>query len=394
MLTVLSIIAIAVAAMFPLYFTFRKDTPSPPLQLSIAITLAAALEFFNLMAFCNPEELNFWGKFSITTEALLAPALLWFAMTYARQQNKSATILSPLHLLLAVSPLLTGAAIFLPISSFIYSPDFATEKILFLSNAGFIFYVLILVYLLLALINLELTFVNATHPSRWKIKFELLGVGVFLAVLIIYYSEAFIFRTINMQLIPTRSLLLVVAVAMMTYSRLNRGSGVKVQISQQIACRSAVLLAVGIYIIGFGLAGEGMKYFGGGFQQAIIMTAVILAGLMLLVILLSDTVKRNVTVFIHKNFFHNKYDYRTQWLQFTDRLSSSQTCEELLSSIVSEFCDTFGMARASSNKESERTSSAVTSERVSSASTYADFSFISFSRIRSAYTRFSCSVNV
>lgn len=106
---------------------------------------------------------------------------------------------------------------------------------------------------------------------------------------------------------------------------------------------SAVLLAVGVYIIGFGLAGEGLKYFGAGFQRSMVLAVVFLSGLGLFVVLLSETVKRKVKVFIFKNFYQNKYDYRSQWLQFTERLSSSQTSEELLRSIVSEFCDTFGM---------------------------------------------------
>lgn len=343
MLIAISITAITAAVIFPLYFILRKGAVSPPVLLSTGVILAATLELFDLLAFCNPEQLYLWKKFSITAEALLAPVWLWFAITYARQKNESSTFLSPLRILLAASPLLTGFALLLPISSFLYSPDFETEKTLFLNNTGFIFYLLILVYLVIALINLEHTFVHATHASRWKIKFELLGAGAFLAVLIIYYSEALLFRTINMQLVPTRSLLLVVAVAMMSYSRLKRGSGVKVCVSQQMARRSAVLLAVGIYIIGFGLAGEGMKYFGDGFQRAMILAATLLTGLGLFVILISETVKRKATVFIHNNFYQNKYDYRSQWLKFTDRLSSSQTSEELLRSIVSEFCDTFGM---------------------------------------------------
>lgn len=342
MLMVLSIIAIIAAAAFPLYFTLRKDTASPPAALSIVVFIAAILELFDLLLICNPEQLYHWKKFSLATEAVLLPSWLWFALTYSRQNGRG-TISMPFKLMLAASPLFMVFATMLPIRSFVYSPDFATERVLILTNYGFIFYFLLLVYLVAALIQLELTFVDATQPSRWKIKYEVVGTGAFLAVLIVYYSEALIFRTINMQLVPSRSLLLIIAVAMMAYSRLKRGSGVKVYVSQQIARKSMVLLAVGIYIIGFGLAGEGIKYFGNGFPRAIILTAAFLAGLVLLVILLSETVKRKVTVFIYKNFYHNKYDYRTQWIQFTDRLSSSQTNADLLRSIVSEFCDTFGM---------------------------------------------------
>jgi len=339
----ISVAAITAAVLFTLFFTFRKETDSSHIPLSIAVLLTAALELFDLLTFYNPEQIYLWKKFSLTAEALLVPAWLWFSLSYARHEGEPRKISLTVRFLLAASPLLAAATLLMPAGFFLYSPDFTTEKILFLSNYGFCFYLLLLVYLVIALINLEFTFIHATHSSRWKIKFELLGAGAFLAVLAIYYSQGLLFRTINMQLFPTRSVVLLVSLAMIAYSRLKRGSGVKVYVSQQMACRSAVLLAVGLYIIGFGLAGEGMKYFGDGFQRAMILAAVFLAGLGLFVILLSETVKRKVKVFINKNFYQNKYDYRNQWLQFTEHLSSSQTSEELLRSIVSEFCDTFGM---------------------------------------------------
>ncbi len=343
MTIVLSITAIIVAAMFPLFFALRKNSATPPVSLSIAVALSAFLELFDLIALCNPEQIYFWMKYSLVTEAVLLPAWLWFSVTYARQNGLSA-ISIPLRLLLAVSPLLIISALILPPQSFVYSPDFDTEKVLFLHNYGFYFYLLMLVYLVAALIQLERTLVHTTRSSRWKIKFELLGAGSFLAIMIIYFSQGLLFRTINMQLVSMRSIVLTVAIAMMFYSRLKRGSGVTVHISQQIACKSMVLLAVGLYVIGLGLVGEGLKYFGDGFQRAMIFSFVFFSGLGLFVVLLSETIKRRVTIFIHKNFYQSKYDYRTQWLQFTERLSTSQTGESLLHSIVSEFCETFGMS--------------------------------------------------
>lgn len=343
MLMALSITAITVAVVFPLYFLLRKDTATLPVPLSIAILMAAVLELFDLLILSNPEQLFYWKKFSLTVEAAMLPSWIWFALTYARQ-NSLRTISIPLRFLFVTSPLFTFFALVLPTNYFVYSPDFTTEKVLFLSNYGFIFYLLILVYLVATLIQLEQTLAHTNLSSRWRIKFELLGVGAFLAILIIYYSQGLLFRMIDMDLIPMRSLVLIASIAMMFYSRLKRESGiVSVHISQRFACKSAVLLAVGIYLIFLGLVGEGMKYFGTGFQRALIFTLLFLAGLGLCIVLLSETAKRRVTVFIHKNFYRNKYDYQTEWLQFTDRLSSAKTGENLLNAIVSEFCDTFGM---------------------------------------------------
>ncbi len=342
MLIALSITAILVATIFPLYFGLRKETASLPLPLIIALLLAALLEVFEVYTLTNPEQIYLWKKFSLTTEAMLFPVWLWFTITFTRQ-TETLRLSIHLKLLLATSPLLVIFALLLPINSFVYSPDFATEKILFLGNNGFIFYLLSLVYLLAALIQLEQVLAHTDRTSRWKIKFELLGAGTFLAFLTIYYSQALLFRTINMQLAPLRSIVMIVAVAMMFYSRLRRGSNVTIHVSQQIACKSVVLLAVGLYIIYLGVVGEGMKYFGSGFQHAMIIALLFFSGLGLFIMLLSETVKRRVMVFIHKNFYQNKYDYRNQWIQFTDRLSSSQSNENLLFLIVSEFCETFGM---------------------------------------------------
>jgi hypothetical protein len=58
--------------------------------------------------------------------------------------------------------------------------------------------------------------------------------------------------------------------------------------------------------------------------------------------LLSDRFRRGIKVGLHKNFFQQKHDYRTQWLGFTEQLSSSHTGEELLQRILSAYCDIFG----------------------------------------------------
>lgn len=342
MLHAISISAIMAALIFPIYFWIRKDSATPPLALSFAVMIAVALELFDLLLLSHPEQFYVWKKFSLVTEALLPPVWLWFSLTYARKSELRSTPLW-LRAALAASPLFVFAAFLLPINSFLYSPDFATEKIVFLSNAGFVFYLVLLIYLIAALINLELTLLHTAPALRWKIKFELLGAGALLTVMIVYYSQAFIFRIINMQLVTTRATVLIVAVALMAFSRLKRGEGVKVYVSQQMAYKSVVLLAVGLYVVGFGIAGEGMKHFGSGFQGALILALALVAGLGLFVIFLSEAVRRKIRVCIHKNFYQNKYDYRNQWLQFTDRLSSSSTGEELLSSIVSGFCETFGM---------------------------------------------------
>jgi hypothetical protein len=342
MQTTFSIVAILFSVIYPLYFLIRKGRKALPLPLSAVVLSAAALELFDLLAFLFPENLLFWKKFSLMVESTFPPVWFWFTLTYARQ-NEISSISLLQRLLFAASPIFAIIVFLFPVTSFFYSPDFVSERVLFLGNIGFIFYLMLMIYLIIPLVNLEMTLKHASHLSRWKIKFELLGAGLLLAVMIFYYSQGLLFRTINMNFAPARSVLLIGSVAMMAYSRVMRGNGVKVYVSQQVIYKSLSLLTVGLYLVGLGLMGEGMKYFGDWFQHSMVISVAFFAGLGLVLVLLSETTRRKVQLFINKNIYRNKYDYRNQWLQFTDRLSSSKSSEDLLRSIISGFCDTFGM---------------------------------------------------
>lgn len=342
MQTVLSITSIFLAVAYLLYFLGRKERGANLYFLSAAVLATATLELFDLLTVLHPENLPLWKRYALAVEGCLPPLWLWLSLAYARQNEFRATPLFQ-RLLLAASPLFAVSLFLFPPAAYFYSPDFAAEGVLFLGNTGFVFYVLLLVYLIIALINLEMTLTSATLSSRWKIKFELLGAGALLAVMVFYYSQGLLYRTINMHLVPVRSVVFIIALAMMAYSRLLRGNGVKVYVSRQVAYKSVVILAVGVYLIGLGLMGEGMRHFGDGFPRAMAIAAAFAAGIGLVALFLSETVKRKVRTFIHQNFYQNKYDYRNQWLQFTDRLSSAKSGDALLRSIVTGFGDTFGM---------------------------------------------------
>jgi putative PEP-CTERM system histidine kinase len=342
MLTIISITAQSVALAYLLYFFCGRKGRTPPLALSLVVTVTLALEFFDLLSWFDPVNLSLWKKCSLTAEAIMPPAWLWFSLTYARKEEPHSIPLFQ-RFLLAVSPLFLLSALLFPTTTFFYSPDFPAETVLFLGNRGFFFYFFILVYLITSLVNLETTLVNTNLASRWKIKFELLGAGTLLTAWSFYFSQGLLFRTIAMHLIPVRSTALVLAIGLMSYSRLKRGNGVKVYVSRHVAFKSLVILAVGLYLAGLGIMGEGMKYFDNGIKQALTIAFALTSGLGLLIVLLSETVKRRVRSFIQRNFYQDKYEYRSQWLQFTDHLSSSEGGDKLLHGIVSGFCDTFGM---------------------------------------------------
>ncbi|NTV50307.1 MAG: PEP-CTERM system histidine kinase PrsK [Geobacteraceae bacterium] len=340
---IISIAAIIILLAGAGYALF-KDRCRTGLFLSAAITATALLELFDLLSL-HASDAFFWKKCALFAEALLPLFWILCSLTFARQSGpwKISPILKGV---VASTLLFLAVSIILPLNSFFYAPDFPDERLLFLGNAGYFFYIALMACLIYAIVNFEVTLTNASPDSFWKIKYEIIGIGTILAVQVFYYSQALLYRSLNMNYLPLRSFLYIVAAALIAYSLACRRGKVCIQVSRQIAFKSFVLFAVGIYLIMIGILGEGMKYLGGYFPRTVTVSVAFLIGIVLLALMLSDRFRREVKVVLHKNFYQNKHDYRTQWLRFTELLATARTLDELQQRILSAYCEIFGTGGA------------------------------------------------
>ncbi len=341
----LTITAISLALAWPLGALLRKDRSLASNVLFVALLITATLEGADFCAHYFPKNLYLWKQLALFAESCLAPAWLFYSLVFSRERQLSAVPLVQ-KIIFPLTFSLMGVALYLPVSRFFYSPDFHTEQMLFLTTTGFYFYLGIMITLVIALINLEATLTGASSVSRWKIRLEVVGTGGLLAILIFYYSQGLLYRTLDMHLVPVRSLATIVAVVLIAYSHMRGGTGVKVVLSRQMAYHSFVLLAIGIYLIFIGLMGEGLQYFGESFQRSALVMVSFLAAVGLFLFILSDKAKRKLILFLTRNFYKNKHDYRSQWLEFTERISSAHSNQEVLMAILSVYGDTFGMGSA------------------------------------------------
>jgi putative PEP-CTERM system histidine kinase len=337
-ITIIAIIALFCCAGYSLHL----ERSRAGLLLCAALSLTALLELFDLCALTSLNAAFFWKECALYAECFLPPLWILCSLTFARQAGpwkvgllfKGAVAST---FLFAILPRI------LPQSAFFYAPDFPLEQLLFIGNTGFYFYISIMACLVIALVNFEVTLDNASPDALFKIKFEIIALGTIVAVQVFYYSQALLYRTLNMHYLTLRSFIYLVAAALMAYSFTFRRGKVRIQVSRQVAFKSFVLFAVGIYLVILGLLGEGMQYFGTIFPRTMTISLAFLFGIALLFLLLSERFRREVKVVLHKNFYQHKHDYRTQWLRFTEQLSTSRSGEELLQRILSAYCDIFGI---------------------------------------------------
>ena len=240
------------------YLMFRKRTTAN-VTLSVGMVLLALIEFTDQYVLFHAGAPLFWKHISIALESLLPFTFLFFSLTYARQTSVKS--ISPVWWILLVSTFLFPASLlFVPLNDLIYAPDLQTEKMMFLSQTGYWFYMGMMIYCILALINLETTFSSTYGSERWRMKFKMIGIASILSVLVFYFSQGLLYRVINMNLMPVRSGILIIASCLIGYSEIFRGNDVRVQVSRYIFYRSFTLLIVGLYLIVLGLVGEGMRY--------------------------------------------------------------------------------------------------------------------------------------
>lgn len=310
--------------------------------LAIPFCAVAFLEFFDLAALYQFFPEVDWKRLSLGVEALLPALWLLVSLTYARDLPQRGLPRST-RLMLAGVFALVLVPVLIPGESLFYAPDFPLERMLFLTDAGYYFYVAMLVLLVVALTNFESTLVNASSEALWRVKLDIVALGSVLAVCVFYYTNALLYRSLNMELVPLRSLVSIIAALMIVYSRTHWRGTARVKVSQAVLLRSVVLTVIAGYLLLLGSIGEGMKYFGTLFPRVLALSLGFIGGMFLLLLLLSERAKRELKVLLHKHFYQSKYDYRAQWLGLTERLASFESGEELLRLVLSAYCDIFGV---------------------------------------------------
>ena len=340
-LNILSLFSILSSATVALLMFVKNKKGLPNITFALGMLSLAVIEFGDLMTSGEPHNMLSYNKASLVVESLMPGLWLLFSLTYSRKEYKEISAFWKLALFISALPLFFVVS--LPFDLFFYSQDTGIEKITFLNAAGYYFYLFILIYAILTMINLEGTLRASSGSIRWRIKYTLIGVGGIMASIVFYYSQAILYQSIDISLQPVRgtiviisSLLIIISIFRQTFPK------EELFVSRGIFYRSLTLLIAGAYLLGLGVIGAGVKYFGENFGRYLSLVIVFAGIIALIGGLYSETLRRKVKVFIDKNFYRDKYDYRAQWLQFTQRISSTKSFDELLSAVLEGFASAIG----------------------------------------------------
>jgi hypothetical protein len=342
--TILSAASSIVLLALSLYIlTGRRTAANASLGLaSLLLALIEAGDGLALISYYDPMTLK---RAVVVLESLLPAAFIVFGLTYAGGRTDRLRHLHWQIVIAGAASLPFVAAFHRPVELF-YAPDIRTERMLFLSPTGYWLYMAITASCVLSLTRVEAAYAQSEGESRRRMTYEVIGISAMHAVLIFYFSQGLLYRTMDMNLLPVRSGVFVMSALLLGYSKALRGNGVKIVVSRYILYRSLTLVSVGLYLLILGIAGEGMRYLGVSFGRDLTIFIAFAAGMSMALALASEHLRRKVKVCINKHFFASKHDYRTEWLEFTKRLSACRGSSDVYDVVLGTCRETFGLEGA------------------------------------------------
>lgn len=173
------------------------------------------------------------------------------------------------------------------------------------------------------LVLIEQLFRNVAPEFRWSIKPLCLGLGATFSFDLYLYSDGLLFNRIDADALSVRGFAHALGLPLAALSAIRSHAWKrKLVMSQRAVLQSATLVIVGAYLLFMAFAGYYVRFFGGEWGRAL-QVALIFAALLILVILtLSGSMRATLRVQVGKHFFSYRYDYREEWLRFTQTLSA------------------------------------------------------------------------
>ena len=200
---------------------------------------------------------------------------------------------------------------------------------------------------LTSLVFLEQIYRSANVEAKKSITPLVIALGSVAVFDFVLYAQATMVGGIEFNFWYIRGYLSALAVPLLLISvrRFKEGT-VRIFVSRNVVFYSSMLMIAGLYLLLMAVAGYLINYFGGEWGQLVSFGFFILGAIVLGVLLITETVRRQVKVFISKHFFANKYEYREEWLELIGQIetaSAENYCQMSLQIMMSKVGATGGV---------------------------------------------------
>jgi len=187
----------------------------------------------------------------------------------------------------------------------------------------------------LGLMLVEQMLRNSSGDARWSTKPVCLGLGAIFVFDLFISSQAALFQRFDSDSVSVRALVHAAAVPLLYLASRRHADWLgKLHVSRAAVFHSATLLLVGAYLLMVAGVGYYVRYTSGNWGRALSVALVFVALVALALLVGSGSMRSRLRVYISKNFFSYRYDYREEWLRFTQLLSGSAEAHHTAETVV------------------------------------------------------------
>lgn len=197
-----------------------------------------------------------------------------------------------------------------------------------------------LAHAIVGLMLVEQLYRGVPGNSRWGIKPVCLALAAGYTFELYLFADAFLFARLDEDVWAVRGLAHALLIPLIALSGTRSPSWtLRMSVSREVVFHSTALAGAGLYLLVIAGAAYYVRYFGGDWGRALQMT-LLFAGLVLLgALLFSGALRAKLRVLISKHLFSYRYDYRNEWLRFTQALSAADTGLDLGQSVIRALSD-------------------------------------------------------
>jgi putative PEP-CTERM system histidine kinase len=207
------------------------------------------------------------------------------------------------------------------------------------SGLGLVFLLLMLLAVL-GLVLVEQLFRNLPDDALWSAKPISLGLAGTFVFDLYLFSQTVLFGGIDADALSIRGLVHAALMPLLLLSSTRHRNWIgKIRVSQRVIFHSASLLMVGGYLLFIAAIGYYVRYFGSDWGRALQLALVFLALVLLVSMALSRSLRARLRVWLGKHFLRYRYDYREEWLRFTQTLSATSGPQDVGPRVIRGLAD-------------------------------------------------------
>jgi len=171
-----------------------------------------------------------------------------------------------------------------------------------------------------ALVLVHNLFAGSSAQARQSLRWPAAALGALWLYDLNLYTIAYLTDSMPAMLEHLRGGVLLIQVVLLALGSFRHEGELRFQPSRSFAFQSFSLLVIGAYLVVMVVIAQGISYAGSDYGVMLQLGFLLLASVLALAIMPSRKVRGWLRVTLSKHLFQHRYDYRAEWLRFTDTI--------------------------------------------------------------------------